>query len=100
MYNVSKHERLRPLLRNCVVLRFMCSVDDGNAVGMAAGNGEDDLTRRKKVCRGNLYFSERSCRGCTSAVVDPAAVGAAELGWTTAQQEREKPHKVFFDNYL
>ena len=39
MYNVSKHERLRPLFRNCVVLRFICSVDDGNAVGVAAGNG-------------------------------------------------------------
>ena len=52
MYNVSKHERLRPLFRNCVVLRFICSVDDGNAVGVAADNGEDDLRWRKKVCRG------------------------------------------------
>ena len=56
MYNVSKHERLRPLFRNCVVLRFICSVDDGNAVGMAAGNGEDDLRRRKKVYRGDLLL--------------------------------------------
>ena len=51
MYNVSKHERLRPLFRNCVVLRFICSVDDGNAVGVAAGNREDDLRWRKKVSR-------------------------------------------------
>ena len=52
MYNVSKHESPRPLFRNCVVLRFICSVDDGNAVGVAAGNGEDDLRRRKEVYRG------------------------------------------------
>lgn len=55
MYNVSKHERLRPLFRNCVVLRFICSVDDGNAVGVAAGNGEDDLRWPKKVCSVGIY---------------------------------------------
>ena len=58
MYNISKEERLQSLFRNCVVLRFICSVDDGNAVGMDASNGEDDLRQQKKVCRGNLYYSE------------------------------------------
>ena len=76
MYNVSKHERLRPLFRNCVVLRFICSVDDGNAVGVAAGNGEDDLRRRKEVCKGDLYCSECFCRWCTSSGVDDGTAGA------------------------
>jgi hypothetical protein len=43
---------------------------------------------------------ERQSGGRILAVLDPSVVGAAELGWTTAQQERDKPHKVFFDNYL
>ena len=76
MYNVSKHERLRPLFRNCVVLRFICSVDDGNAVGVAAGNREDDLRWRKKVCRRNLCRSEHFHRWCTSGGVDDGTVGA------------------------
>ena len=76
MYNVSKHERVRPLFRNYVVLRFICSVDDGNAVGVAAGNGEDDLRRRKEVCRGDLCCSERFCRLCTSGEVDDGMAGA------------------------
>ena len=76
MYNVSKHERLRPLFRNCVVLRFIFSVNDGNAVGVAAGNGEDDLRRRKKVYRGNLCCSECFCRWCTSGGVDDGTTGA------------------------
>ena len=70
MYNV------RPLFRNCVVLRFICSVDDGNAVGVAAGNGEDDLRRRKEVYRGDLCCSERFCRWCTSGGVDDGTAGA------------------------
>ena len=77
MYNISKHERLRPLFRNCVVLRFFCSVDDGNAVGMAAHNGEDDLRRRKKVCRGDLCCCECFCQWCTSGGVDDGTAGAA-----------------------
>ena len=76
MYNVSKHERLRPLFRNCVVLRFICSVDDGNAVGVAAGNGEDDLRRRKEVSRGGLCCSECFCQWYTSGVVDEGTAGA------------------------
>ena len=76
MYNISKHERLRPLFQNCVVLRFICSVDDGNAVGVASGNGEDDLRQRKKVCRGNLCCSKCFCRWCTSGGVDDDTAGA------------------------
>ena len=76
MYNVSRHERVRPLFWNCVVLRFICSVDDGNAVGVVAGNGEDDLRRRKKVCTGNLCYSERFCRWRTSGGVDDGMAGA------------------------
>ena len=88
MYNVSKHERLRPLFRNCVVLRFICSVDDGNAVGVAAGNGEDDLRRQKKVCRGDLCCIESFCDG------------APQVGWMTARQEKDITHRVFFEANL
>ena len=76
MYNGSKHERPRPVFRNYVVLRLICLVDDGNAVGVAAGNGKDDLRRRKKVCRGDLCCSERFCRWCTSGGVDDGTTGA------------------------
>ena len=85
MHNVTRHGRVRPLLRNRVVLKVICLVDDGNAVVVAAGGGED-LRRRKTVWR--------------AAVVNPSVVGAAELGWNTASQEQDKPHKVFFDTYL
>ena len=81
MHNVSRHERVRPLLRTRVVLEVICSVDDGNAVFMAVGG-------------------ERQSGGRILAVLDPSVVGATELGWTTAQQERDKRRKVFFDNYL
>ena len=88
MYNVSKHERLRPLLRNCVVLRFIYSVDDGNVVGMAAGNREDDLRRQKEVCRG------------ISAAMNASVDGAPQVGWMTAGQEQDITYRVFFDAYL
>jgi hypothetical protein len=88
MYNISRHERVRPLFQNCVVLRFICPVDDGNAVGVAASNGEDDLRRRKKVCRG------------ISAAVNASAGGAPQVGWMTTRQERDKTNRVFFDTYL
>ena len=71
-----------------VVLRFICSVDDGNAVGVAAGNGEDDLRRRKKV------------RVVMSILVDTSVDRAAQVRWTTSRQEQDKPHKVAFDAYL
>ena len=88
MYNVSKHERLRPLFWNCLVLRFICSVDDGNAVGMATGNEVDDLRRRKKVCRGIF------------AAMNSSVDGALQVGWMTAWQEQDITHRVFFDAYL
>ena len=88
MYNVRRHERVLPLFRNCVVLRFICSVDDGNAVGVAAGNGEDDLRRRKEVCRG------------ISAAVNASIDGGLQAGWMTARQEQDITHRVFFDAYL
>ena len=88
MYNVSTHERVRPLFRNCVVLRFICSVDDGNAVGVAAVNGEDDLRWRKEVCRG------------ISAAVNTSVDGAPQVGWMTARQEQDITHRVFFDTYM
>ena len=88
MYNISKHERLRPLFWNCVVLRFICSVDDGNAVGVAAGNGEDDLRRRKKKYAGGI-----------SAAVNTSVDGAPQVGWMTARKEQDITHRVFFDAY-
>ena len=88
MHNVSRHERVQPLLQTHVVLKVICSVDDGNAVVVAAGSREEDLRRRRTVWRG------------ISAVVDASVVGAAQLGRTMARQERDKPHKVFFDTYL
>ena len=88
MYNISKHERLRPLFWNCVVLRFIFLVDDGSAVGVAANNEEDDLRRRKEVYRG------------ISAVVNASVDGAPQVGWLTAWQEQDITHRVFFDAYL
>ena len=49
----------------------------------------------KKIKGGERQSGER-----IPAVVNPSVVGAAELGWTTVQQEWDKPCKVFFDNYL
>ena len=75
-------------MRTRVVLKVIFLVYDGNAVVVAAGGGEEELRRRTQS-------GER-----IPAVVDPFVVGAAELGWNTAQQEQDKPHKVFFDTYL
>ena len=88
MYNISKHERLRPLFRNCVVLRFICLVDDGNAFIVAAGNGEDDLRRQRKSVGG------------ISAAVNASVDGAPQVGWMTVRQEHNIAHRVFFDAYL
>ena len=69
MYNVSKHERLRPLLRNCVVIRFVCSVDDGNAVGVASGNEEDDTRPLETAPRVLLHCDGQFRRWSSSAKV-------------------------------
>ena len=47
-----------------------------------------------------IWGGKRQSGEWIPVVVNPSVVGAAELGWTTAQQERDKPRKVFFDNYL
>jgi hypothetical protein len=88
MYNISRHKRVWPLFWNCVVRRFICYIDVGNAFGVAAGNVEDDLRRRMKVCRG------------ISAAVDVSVDGAPHVGWMTDWQQRDKTHRVFFDTYL
>ena len=88
MYNVSKHERLQPLFRNCVVLRFICSVDDGNAVGVATGN------------RKMIYGGKRKSAGGISPEVNASVDGAPQVGWMTTRQEQDITHKVFFDTYL
>ena len=75
-------------MRTRVVLEVISSVDDGNAVFMVASGREEDLRRRKTVWRPDPCYA------------GPSVVGADELGWTTVQQKRDKPHKVFFDNYL
>ena len=75
-------------MRNCVVPKFICSADDGNAVDVAAGNRDDDLRRRKEVCRG------------ISAAVNASVDGAPLVGWMTAWQEQDITHRVFFDAYL
>jgi hypothetical protein len=35
-----------------------------------------------------------------SGMVDASVDGAAQVRWTMARQEQDKPHKVFFDTYL
>ena len=58
MHNISRQGRVRPLLRTRVVLKVICSVDDGNAVAVAAGGGEEDLRRRKTVWRADPCCGE------------------------------------------
>ena len=80
MHNVSRHERVQPLLQTRVVLKVIYSVDDGNAVVVAAGSGEEDLRQRKMVCRGDLCCGARFCHWSSSAGADD---GAAGVGQTT-----------------
>ena len=77
MYNVSKHERLRPLFRNCVVLRFICSVDDGDAVEVGAGGREGDLRRRKTVRSRDVWYGGCLYRRSSSGEMDDVAAGAS-----------------------
>jgi hypothetical protein len=78
MYDVSRHERVRPLFQNCLVDTFICSVDDGNAVGVAAGSGEEDLRRQKKVWSGDLCCGGRFRRWSSSGGVDDGTAGAGQ----------------------
>ena len=58
MHKLSRHERVQPLLQTRVVLKVICSVDDGNDVVMAADIGEEDLRRRKTVWRADPCCGE------------------------------------------
>ena len=78
MHNVSRHGRVQPLLRTHVVLKVICSVDDGNAVVVAAGGGEEDLRRRKTVWRADPYCGEPFHRWSSWARVEHSAVGAGQ----------------------
>ena len=62
MHNVSRHERVRPLLQTRVVLEVICSVDDGKSVVLAAGGGEEDLRRQKTVWRADPCYGECQCQ--------------------------------------
>ena len=78
MHNISRHRRVRPLLRTRVVLKVICSVDDGNAVVVAAGGGEEDLRRRKTVWRADPYCGEPFRRWSSLARVEHSATGAGQ----------------------
>ena len=78
MYNVSRHERVRPLLWTRVVLQVICSVDDGNAVVVATGGGEEDLRRRKTVWRPDPYCYGPFYHWSSLAGVDDDAAGAGQ----------------------
>ena len=78
MHNVSRHERVRPLLRTRVGLEVICSVDDGNAVFMAASGGEEDLRRRKTVWRPDLCYAGPFYRWSSGAGVDDGAAGPGQ----------------------
>ena len=78
MYSVSKHERLRPLFRNCVVLRFIFSVDDGDAIVVCAGGREGDLRWRKTVRSRDVWFGGCFCRWSSLVEVDDVATGAGQ----------------------
>ena len=74
MHNVSRQERVRPLLRTHIALRVICSVDDGNSVMMAADGEEEDLWWRKTVWRGDLCCSGRFYHWSCSGGVDNGVV--------------------------
>ena len=56
MHNISRNKRVRPLLWTCVLLRFICWVDDGDAVAVGAGGREGDLRRRKTVESHDVWY--------------------------------------------
>jgi len=69
---------VQPLLRTRVVLKVICSVDDGNAVVVAADSGEEDLRRQKKVWSGDLCCGGRFHRWSSSGGVDDGTTGAGQ----------------------
>ena len=88
MHNVSRHERVRPLLRTRVVLEVIYSVDDGSAIFMAASGGEEDPRRRKIVWRPDPYCDGPFYHWSISGEVDDVAAGA---GQTTQSFLRHLP---------
>ena len=85
MHNVSRHGRVRPLLRTRVVLKVICLVDDGNAVVVAAGGGEEDLRRRKTARSRDVWLDGCFCRWSSSGEVDDAAAGAGQTTQSSLQ---------------
>ena len=69
---------MRPLLRTRVVLKVIRSVDDGNAVVMAAGGGEEDLRRRKTVWRADPCYGEPFRRWSSSGELYDAEAEAGQ----------------------
>ena len=88
MHNIRRNKRVQPLFWTRVLLRFICRVDDGDAVAVGAGGREGDLRRQRR--EGVMM----------SGLVDASIDGAPQVRWTTSQQEQDKPHKVPFDTYL
>ena len=78
MHNISRHERVRPLLRTRVVLKAIFSVDDGNVVVMAVGGREEDLRRRNTVWRADPCCGEPFRRWSSGAGVEHGTAGAVQ----------------------
>ena len=78
MHNISRNKRVRPLLWTRVLLRFICSVDDGDAVALGAGGREGDLRRRKTVRSRDVWLGGCFCRWSSSDEVDDIAAGAGQ----------------------
>lgn len=76
------------LLWTRVLLRFICWVDDGDAVAVGAGGREGDLRRRKTVRRHDIWFGGCFCRWSSSGEVDDVAAGAEQ---TTQSSLRHLP---------
>ena len=80
MHNISRNKR--------VLLRFICRVDDGDAVAVGAGGKEGDLRRRKMVRSHYVWFGGCFYRWSSSGEVDDIAVGE---GQTTQSSLRHVP---------
>lgn len=63
---------------NCVVLKVIFSVDDGNAVVMAAGSGVEELMRRKTVWRADPCCGEPYHHWSSWARVEHSASGVGQ----------------------
>ena len=76
MHNISRNKRVRRLLWTRVLLRFICRVDDCDAVAVGAYGREGDLRRRKMVRSRDVWFGGCFCRWSSSGEVDDVAAGA------------------------